>query len=322
MLMRRSADLCESIVVSSNSAAPATSSFPKGVRQEERHPRGRRAGLDLPQTTLLFTTFVNLGAPWTAVLFLIQLALGERVDAMTKLKFGWFQNMNARDPGAPQVSIPHGVNGKTKARETPLCPQFADLLNLWMSKSPLKGKGEQWPLPGQPQAPQSYAFPGFKVQGRALVPQWSRHVSSRAVLSRFRQAPDVLVAQRAEFRRRKDYSHPFQEYDLSKLGTHSCKRGAVSSLKEFCSTAVVAQITGTTTATLDHFYDEGTAKRQRQALQKTFGGLYSHARQASGSFPEGAHTPAHASEEALCATCRAERQDKESKLCQCCSRPL
>jgi hypothetical protein len=98
-----------------------------------------------------------------------------------------------------------------------------------------------------------------------------------------------LVGERSECRYRGDRNHPFEEYDLTKLGTHSFKRSAVSLLKDFCaSTAVVAAISGTQVNTLDTHYDEATIHRQLRAVQASLGPVFKAVAASSGRQPPAA----------------------------------
>jgi hypothetical protein len=92
-----------------------------------------------------------------------------------------------------------------------------------------------------------------------------------------------LVGERAEYRYRGDRTHPFEEFDITKLGSHSFKRSAVTLLKEFCaSTAVVAAVSGTSASTLDTTYDEATTHRQRRAVDASLGPVFSAVAASSG----------------------------------------
>jgi hypothetical protein len=59
--------------------------------------------------------------------------------------------------------------------------------------------------------------------------------------------------------------------DLSKIGTHSWKKSAVTLFKDKqISTSIVSVLTGTSCRTLDSVYDVPTAKRQRQTVDEIF----------------------------------------------------
>jgi hypothetical protein len=136
-------------------------------------------------------------------------------------------------------------------------------------------------------SPDSFLFPGFRPGGRDDgARQWDKPVTRRGYLDRLKSmcAP-ALEAERAAALRR-GVSHPFQGYDLAKLGTHSMKRTAVTTLKDgLVSSAVVAAICGTTAKTLDRTYDEPTARRQKRAVEECFDPFAKVAREVSAQMP-------------------------------------
>ena len=63
--------------------------------------------------------------------------------------------------------------------------------------------------------------------------------------------------------------HPFKDFPLDRLGTHSLKRSSVVLMKDQCtSTALVGAIAGTTAKTLDRIYDAPTWQRQQAPAVK------------------------------------------------------
>ena len=111
-------------------------------------------------------------------------------------------------------------------------------------------------------------FPGLDPKGRIS----NIAVSERAYLQRLRNAADHQVQSRTSARMLGN-PHPFDEFDLSRLGTHSMKKTAVTLLKDAgVSTAIVSSVASTSVGMLDRVCDHPTPKRQRQALnlqQKT-----------------------------------------------------
>ena len=112
---------------------------------------GRRSGgreaLNEEQAGILFHTLVRrVGAPWAGVLCVLQLCLGERVDAARQACASWLQNLDPEASGSPAVvRIPDNVNGKTQSREIQIATCFARLLWGWVQE-PLRGLGSAtWP---------------------------------------------------------------------------------------------------------------------------------------------------------------------------------
>ena len=99
-----------------------------------------------------------------------------------------------------------------------------------MTSAPLKGaQDSQWPFAGQPtHEPESALFPTADVQQQR---SWNKCISRKGFHQRLRRAAEILRLERAAARADDGQvgcgSHPFEGYDLSKLGTHSCKRTAV-----------------------------------------------------------------------------------------------
>ena len=117
-----------------------------------------------------------------------------------------------------------------------------------------------------------------------------------------------------------DREHPFTGYDLAKLGTHSCKKTAVTMLVEACqSLVVVGSITGTTPSTLMKHYEAPTFQRQKTALNKGLGSML-QATSDSSQQPSGPIGPkgcAVGAEFKFCPMCGRERQF-EFRFCPQC----
>ena len=112
-------------------------------------------------------------------------------------------------------------------------------------------------------------FPGLGAKG------WPHHkaVTERAYLQRLCHTADHLAESKTSARLLGN-PHPFGDFDLARLGTHSMKKTAVTLLKDAgVSTAIVSSVTGTTVAVLDRVYDCPTPKRQMQAMSAGLGTL-------------------------------------------------
>ena len=107
------------------------------------------------------------GKPWAAVMLLISVATGERVDAVRQICTDWITGLQPEEVGKPTITWPQ-VNLKTTARCCVLDVGVATLLWQWMSKTPLCSdkNNSQWPWPGQElqrdlrERTSSYLFPG------------------------------------------------------------------------------------------------------------------------------------------------------------------
>ena len=73
-------------------------------------------------------------------------------------------------------------------------------------------------------------FPG-RVRGGVDNRHWGVSVSRRAYLLKVTAAAEDILAERAEHRR-SGKPHPFDECDLTRLGTHSFKKTGVSLLRD------------------------------------------------------------------------------------------
>ena len=193
-------------------------------------PRGGRECLDQDQVVHLFNTLVRRDDPWAAVLMLMQMQCAERADCCRQSRRGWFHDLDPHAGQPANVQIPK-VNGKTVPRTIPVHKTFADLLHQWLSGNPLKGPMSQWPWEGQDtQASTAMLFPG-RVRGGVDNRHWGVSVSRRAYLLKVTAAAEDILAERAEHRR-SGKPHPFDECDLTRLGTHSFKKTGVSLLRD------------------------------------------------------------------------------------------
>ena len=232
--------------------------------------RGGREALNSEQLCLFFKTLVwQCHAPWAVALLLLQLCLGDRCDCARQASTDWFSSLG-KDDGLPEAKIP-AVNGKTVARTIPLNPVFFQLLWSWISKKPLQSDKAQWPYEGQDllgaisRKENRFLFCGRSGKGRNH-PVWDKPISERAFLKQIQRAAEFLRRSRA-----KKECHAFADMDLSKIGTHSWKKSAVTLFKDNqISTSIVSVLTGTSCRTLDSVYDVPTAKRQRQTVDEIF----------------------------------------------------
>eukprot|EP00971_Amphidinium_carterae_P160644 3184994-Amphidinium_carterae.1 len=196
---------------------------------------------------------------------LLQLQIGERASAVLGARFRWLHNLDAAASGNPELAV-EKVNKKTTERKVPLVPEFVQLLRSSLATGLTCGE-EQWPHRDQLQGPDDCLFPSRCLKGKCAQ---GKSMTRRWYLERMKRAADIIRRQRAEQRKQNDLDSPWEGYDLCQLGTHSMKRSLVSIMKDICrSTAVVASVTGTSSATLDRFYDEPTTDRKRKALQQS-----------------------------------------------------
>jgi hypothetical protein len=114
-------------------------------------------------------------------------------------------------------------------------------------------------------------FPGFDANGQKR--KWNKSVSERAYLRRLTQVADALCKARAAANSKKQ-PHPFNGYDLTKLGTHSFKKTAVTLMSQHgVPWSVISAVTGTSAKMLQTTYDIPTEARQQHALQTTWGNM-------------------------------------------------
>lgn len=186
------------------------------------NPRGGRQPFTTEQIIHVYEGLLNVGCAWAAVLALLQLFIGDRADAARQCTWAWFSGLDPSQPESSSISIPK-VNGKTVARTIPLYTPFRDLLWQWaFGGKPLTASdGTTWPHPDQPKGSDDVLFPGFDANGQKR--KWNKSVSERAYLRRLTQVADALCKARAAANSKKQ-PHPFNGYDLTKLGTHSFKK--------------------------------------------------------------------------------------------------
>ena len=229
--------------------------------------RGGRASLDVSQIKSLFDVLLEDNCAWGAVLMLTQLFLGERADAARQCRWSWLKGLDPESLNRPTVSIPQ-VNQKTVAREIALFPPFGHLVWKWAKSTPLQGRSaNQWPCDGQTLKDDAILFPGYSSDGQRR--DFEKAISERAYLGRLRRAAAII-----QQNRKGNPDHPFHEFDLGKLGTHSFKKSAVTLMCEAgVAFSVISKITGTSVKMLQATYDIATTARQSTGLKTAFQGL-------------------------------------------------
>ena len=132
-----------------------------------------------------------------------------------------------------------------------------------------------WPFPDQPLHSNGVTqlstvlFPGCSPGGHNTR-MWTKPISERAYYARLIQASTFIHADRLAAHGRGE-THVFDNFNLTKLATHSMKKSSVVLLKDnFVSTAIVAAITGTSPRVIDKHYDTPNSKRMRKAANDTF----------------------------------------------------
>ena len=273
-----------------------------------RKSRGGRAGLDVAQIACLFHVLLDDGCPWAAVLMLLQLFLADRADAARQCQWKWFQGLDPASLNTPSVSVPK-VNKKTHPRQVVLFPPFAELLWLWSKTDPLKAKcGQQWPCVGQAVSPENLLFPGWNSTGQKR--DWGKAITERAYLGRLHRAGQIIKEHR-DAAQKSMAIHPFTDFDLSKLGTHSFKKTSVTLMSQAgVPFSVISAISGTSIKMLQSTYDIATPTRQSSALKTTFSGLNSLGRKESPS--------ASSPKIQYCGWCGSQLADSKHRFCSQC----
>ena len=237
-------------------------------------------------------------------------------------------------------------------------------MRKWLFTEPLKGPdGSQWPFHEQPiHEAEAALFPSWSLkagQDHKSNRFWQTPISLRAFQQRIERAVVILRKERAHQReaelqqqeqkpqaqhneqlpqdehkvspRGACGKHPFEHYDLSKLGTHSMKKSSVTLLKSVCtSSAVVGAISGTSAATIDKFYDQPTHKRKIDALNLAFGTVFHgvSGSQSSNGMPKQAPPDNNGQWQGLarpsvpqrfCGWCGRERANEQWVVCPYCA---
>ena len=236
--------------------------------------RGGREALTAEQVVHLFHVMLqDLSSPWAAVFLLLSIFMGERCGCALAARDTWFSGLSS---GQPLARVPK-VNRKTTAREIPQEPGFARLLLQW-SQTGLQGSaGSSWPHPGQKlqmdepvRGKGQLLFPG-RAPGGKNVRTYAQAVTTRGLHDKFAQARKVICEQQASARSQGS-AHVYDDIALSRLSSHSCKKTAVTLMKEHgVATTVVALLTGRSCRVLDQVY-----YRPSQAERSTRGSFQQH----------------------------------------------
>ena len=262
-------------------------------------PRGPREGLSAEQYTLLFNILLNAGAPWAAVLTLLQTNLGERASCMCVARRSWLHNLDPACADPAMIRIPCAVNGKTVSRDVPMDTGLAKLLARWTGAAPLKSStGAMWPFPHCPRDTDWLLFPGLDLKDpKKLRRDFGKAVSRRGYLKTITHLAVPLLAQQRQQCRDRGGAHAFDMYPLNKLGTHSLKKTSVMLLRDVCrSTSVVGSICGTSAATLERVYDQPTFKRKQAAVQRAFGTMVTKVACIADGLQDGKSLPSSSTE--------------------------
>ena len=75
------------------------------AQKDEPLKRGGRAAMDREQVATLFGIMKEL-APWSAVLMLLQLFIGERVDAARQCTWQWISGHDPSCGATPMIRVP------------------------------------------------------------------------------------------------------------------------------------------------------------------------------------------------------------------------
>ena len=245
-------------------------------------PYGGREALTPAQVLHVFNTLLfEAASAWAAVAFVLSLFLGERAGCALQARDSWFAGM---DTSQPVARIPK-VNGKTKPRDVPLDKDFACLLLAWTQaeSGPLRGgSGCQWPHPGQKiqllrdksarGSTGRLLFPGRRLGGKNSR-VWGHAVSTRGLHDKFTVAQAAMHEQLAKAKATSS-PHVMQDVMIDRISSHSCKKTAVTLLKEKgVATTIVSMLTGTSCRALDQTYYKPSREAQRAAQASAFNGI-------------------------------------------------
>lgn len=285
------------------------------------NPRGPREAMNPSQVAHLFRVFLADGCPWAAVAMLVQLFLGDRCHLTTQCQWHWFEGLEPTSMKTPMVQVKK-MNKKTKERKIALFRPFAQLLWSWAQSKPLQGQnGSAWPCQAQPLVGDDLLFPGYSSDG--LTRDWGKPITTRAYLERFRRAARIIQKERQELEAGTD--HPFLDFDLQRLGTHSMKKTAVTVLSSAgIPFSIISSITGTNVKTLQSTYDVPTVSRQSKAFQPACAGMV-HEVAASGSTtsePPSSQESRTMTDVVFCGWCGAKIAHTNHLFCMQCGKAL
>ena len=80
----------------------------------------------MAQLVAFYKALLSHGPAWTAVLFLMQLFMGDRADCARQCTTSWLCLLSPK----PYINIPEGVNGKTTARKVPIHCDYAKAVHF------------------------------------------------------------------------------------------------------------------------------------------------------------------------------------------------
>ena len=242
-----------------------------GKGAKVKKPYGPRESLTQQQVSHLFGIMVRIGCAWAAVMLLISVSTGERVDAVRQMCTTWLSGLDEH-AGRPTITWPR-VNQKTTARESILDSGVGKLIWRWIFLAPLgTSQGTSWPFPGQDvrghleRGTRCLLFPGRARGGQDA--RSDKAVTARAVNLIWRQCQEVLRTEIAQARQRGE-SHPFQDVHLSRLSSHCGKKSCINMLQDGGNPISIASaLTCTTPSVLQNSYiSKAKASDQRDAVQ-------------------------------------------------------
>ena len=225
-----------------------------------KKPYGQRESLTQQQVTYLFDIMLHkVGCAWAAVMLLLSVSTGERVDAVRQVCTTWLTGLDDQAVGKPTISWPR-VNLKTTARDSILDSGVAQLLWQWISRQPLKTtQGSQWPFAGQDvqhhlaKGTPCYLFPGRMLGGKDCRNS-EQAVTARAYNYVWKSCQHILKAE-ITAACKQGRSHPFTDVDLRRLSSHCGKKSCVNLLQEQGNPVSIASaLTCTTPSVLQNSY--------------------------------------------------------------------
>ena len=282
---------------------------PAAKKSRPKNPRGGREALTVDQLVAFYKALLSNGPAWTAVLFLMQLMMGDRADCARQCSTSWLCLVSPK----PYINIPENVNGKTTARKVPIHSDYAKWLFSLMG-SPLQGAKGCWPFSGQrliseanTLRPDILLFPG-RVRGGHDCRQWSKAITEKAYFDNIISVSKILKQERDN-----DHAngacHIFDDVDMTRIGTHSLKKSAVTLMRDANVQAkVVGAITGTTPKLVETIYYQATMAKRREAVELTFAPVL----QGVGA----SEPPSFA--DSTCPKCNVAKQDAAWNYCPTC----
>ena len=283
----------------------------KAARRSGPNARGGREALTTDQLVAFYKALLTHGPAWTAVLFMMQLMLGDRADCSRQISTSWLCLSSPK----PCVTIPK-VNGKTIARKIPLHSEFAKWLLSLMTVSPLQGAKGCWPFTGQclvddknNMIPDVLLFPG-RVHGGNDERNWKSAISERAYLENLVRTSKSLEVERTQAHL-SGASHVFDDVEMSRIGTHSLKKSAVTIMRDDdVSAKIVGAVTGTGTKLIDSVYYQATMPKCREAVQNAYTPVLAGVCATN--------VVCNRSKTAACPKCKLEKKDQAWIYCPMC----